>query len=97
MARGVTERDLLDAIAEVQRARVQDDDDALTAREIAGLVGCSYPRALDIIRRLLAAGLVECVRVSRVRMDGVVTLVSAYRLVRERAAPEGRSATKRPA
>jgi hypothetical protein len=76
-------------IAELERAirASQSPDGYFTAQELASAwFGTLLPspgeirRVRDAIRALQAVGRVDCTRVRRERMDGVVSTVPAYRV-----------------
>jgi hypothetical protein len=75
----ITEAELL---AELQAVFADTGpDDAYTTPEIADLLGCTIEMARKRVRTLLANGRMEACRVTRTRMDGISTTVSAYRMV----------------
>ena len=82
----------MESISEVElleelRAAVADDgpEDAFTAREWADRLGICVETTRDRIRPLIQAGKMEAVWIRRLRMDGIMQRVSAYRIVDQAA------------
>lgn len=60
--------------------------DGIRLQAIRDATGWSEVRISRYLRRLIDAGRVECVRVPFRRVDGIMTQVSAYRVVRREVA-----------
>ena len=56
--------------------------DGITAAEIRAATGRGFAVVREWLLREVTAGRVECVKVRRPKIDGVVTLVTGYRIVR---------------
>ena len=76
----VTTDDVLDAIR-AAFAAAPDPEGAATVTEMVESTGFRDPsKVRNGVRKLLAAGKMEVVKVQRARLDGALTTVSAYRL-----------------
>lgn len=76
----VTQNDILAALAAAVEAQESKEGVAgVTAAEYAAARGCDILKARGEIKKLLASGEAESVRVLRLRMDGVVCPVPGYR------------------
>lgn len=62
-------------------ADVPPPDGAFTVTQICEASGRSSRSVYRELRRLMEAGVIECVRIPRTRIDGVQTVIPAYRLV----------------
>lgn len=81
----LTENELLAALREAQEAQ-EDPEGAFSKRELMEIFDLSDEPTRDRIRMLVNAGRMECVKVRRVRMDGVQQTIPGYRLVEPRGA-----------
>ena len=75
----MTQDALLDALEEAFQYS-EEDDGALTTRQLADSLGISMGTARERIRVLLDEGKAEPVKVPRPGIDGVVQPTRAYRL-----------------
>lgn len=76
----MTEAALLEALREA-RGAFENPEGALTAAELAEKMRCDVLTARKRIKLLITSKRAECVQVRRVRIDGRMQLVPAYRLV----------------
>ncbi len=68
---------------ELERAIPQSATDAVTLTEICDATGMWRNAVAARIRAGMKAGTVECIRVRRPRIDGLMALVPAYRFIRK--------------
>lgn len=69
------------AALEAARKRPEDDPAALSVRELTELTGMGPMAVNRLIRSLMTAGRVVCVRKPWKRIDGARTTIPAYKLV----------------
>lgn len=75
----ITESEILTALqAALSRP---EGHEGMTAGEMAEASGVNVHRIHKALRKLLATGQAQCVKVTRTRIDGQQTLVPAYRRV----------------
>lgn len=65
------------------------DGGAMTTEELSERIGVGVERVRKRLKPLVKAGLVKCVRVQRVRIDGCMTEIPAYYAVPESDEAEG--------
>lgn len=83
----VTESELVEALREAAQPGSSDVEGALTVAEMAACTNRGEKYVRDNIRKLLAEGKAELVRIPRTAIDGRLQNLPAYRLVRpDRAA-----------
>lgn len=77
----ITQDDILDAMqAAMQADTKQGSGVGASVRELMQATGRNQDMVRDWLRRGLAAGTVEVVRVKRAALDGRIATVSAYKL-----------------
>lgn len=77
----MTEQDLLDALRRAMSSADDDDSDgAMTAVEIIEVLKICDKKVYRILRPLVISGQVECVKVPRANLAGIMHPVPAYRL-----------------
>lgn len=77
----MTEQELLDALRRAMSGTADSDNDgAMTAVEIIDVLRVSDKKVYRILRPLVTSGQVECVKVPRANLAGIVHPVPAYRL-----------------
>lgn len=73
-----------DELLRLLESAVQDGpDDARTAEEWAEIAGVSRPTMRKRLKALKDVGRIECVKVRRERLNGVIAPMDAYRLKEE--------------
>jgi hypothetical protein len=80
----ISTSELLEAVRTATGAHVNPDD-AFTVTELSEALGNSRDLTCKKIGRLQREGLVEVVKVKRSRIDGLETLVPAYRFLAKKA------------
>ena len=76
----LTQGEVLDALRGA--LSVPEAADGMTAMEICDATGRSRNAVREWLLKEVTAGRVACVRVRRPRIDGVVQMITAYRMVR---------------
>ena len=76
----MTEAALLEALRAAMDAG-EDDGGAMTADELTQKMECNIDTVRKRVKALIATGRAECVRVRRMRIDGLIQRVPAYRLI----------------
>ena len=76
----ITQSEVLDALREA--LSVPDAADGITSAEVRHATGRGYSVVREWLLKEVTAGRVECVLVKRPKVDGVVQLVTGYRIVR---------------
>lgn len=74
----ISENELLEVLRQV--SQVPTEDGAVTMRELKEVWGKGDDQTRRLIHEAIKAGKMECVRVRRARIDGISTVVAAYRL-----------------
>lgn len=83
----VTESELIDALRKAAEPGSSDTEGALTVAEMAARTNRCEKYVRDNIRKMLAEGRAELVRIPRTAIDGRLQNLPAYRLVKpDRAA-----------
>jgi len=77
----ITENEWLSELQRLEAAQKSSVDGALTTRELCNALRMSSQRAQRLIRQLKEEGRIEVVRRKEMRIDGISTLVPAYRLL----------------
>lgn len=67
----------------IKTLAIEADQSAMTRAELQESLGISRPKAIEMLRTLKRAGMLEVVQVHRMRIDDRLTVVSAYRLIPE--------------
>ena len=70
-------------MAELERLGVPKGDDGLTCRELREYWKCSGDKAHELLRKLLAAGMVIAGRAVRPAIDGIMRPTPVYRFVKK--------------
>jgi DNA-binding transcriptional regulator PaaX len=78
----ITESELLEALRTARPTADTGPADACTLLELADAMAVNERTARKALHRLWRAGRIECVRVTRPAMDGRLSNVPAYRVVK---------------
>lgn len=76
----ITENELVEALRDAMSAGLADPTDARTTGEMAAAIGRADKFVRDNVRKLIAEGRVELVKVKRQGIDGRMNWVPAYRI-----------------
>jgi MarR-like DNA-binding transcriptional regulator SgrR of sgrS sRNA len=79
MSAQITHDEWLAALEAAQAQRPQDDE-GMTAREIAVVFGCSDKKCLELLRKIQDAGRLAVGRRNMIRLDGKPQCVPVYRI-----------------
>ena len=79
----ITHQELLEAMHEATLGTSSDDGNAKTIPEIQDLTGWGANKTRVAIKKLIAGGTAECVKIRRMNMTGGTSIVPAYRLVQK--------------
>ena len=75
-----TANELLDACRAAMTPKPGKPEDGITLQELRDQLGVGYVQARRVLRELIAQGTAEPVKVSRMRMSGILSKTDGYRL-----------------
>jgi len=76
----ITENELVEALRSAMGSQDEGPTDARTVQEIVNTIGRSERFVRDNVRKLIAEGRAELVRIKRPAIDGRIQSVPAYRI-----------------
>ena len=77
----ITQSDLVAAVHTALNTAEAEDGYALTTNELSEALGVSSQVVWRMLKQLVLAGAVECVKVRRMNITGVLQRVAGYRVI----------------